>query len=202
MMKDTKEIVLFFKENTKFTPLNIAQELLSRYPELGSPLVLPETNNKKAPLVVFNECSDLQMQTNYNNFTVVCNHKYFDKINSIIFDIVDTLEEEGATFVRIGYVASIFLSPKYVDKAKEKYLNMEELSDIEEINLSWYRKLGISSGYINCWERLITDSAHFKDLLCQYDFNTPLGEVVELDMKYIKEFFKITEEFIDNRTNI
>lgn len=201
-MKDTKEIVLFFKENTKFTPLNIAQELLSRYPELGNPIILPETSNKNAPLVVFNENDDIQMQTNYNCFTFVCNHKYFDNITSIIFDIVDTLEGEGAEFNRIGYVASIFLSPKYVDKAKDKYLNMEELNDIEEVNVSWYRKLGISTGYINCWERIITDSQRFKDLLCQFDFNTPVNIEVSLDMKYIKEFFKICDEFVERRTDI
>ena len=77
-MKDTREVVLFFKEDTKFTPLNIAQELLNRYPELGNPLVLPESTKKTAPLVIFNENSDIQMQTNYNNFTFICNHKYFD----------------------------------------------------------------------------------------------------------------------------
>lgn len=201
-MKDTKEVVLFFKEDTKFTPLNIAQELLNRYPELGNPLVLPESNKKNAPLVIFNENNDIQMQANFNNFTFICNHKYFDKINSIIFDIVDTFETENAKFNRIGFVASIFLSPKYVDKAKERYLNVENLSDIEEINVSWYRKLGISSGYVNCWERLITDSNHFKDLLCQYDFNTPVNVDIELDMKYIKEFFKICDDFVDDRTNI
>ena len=201
-MKDTKEIVLFFKEDTKFTPLKVAQELLSRYPELGNPLVLPESANKKAPLIVFNENSEIQMQTNFINFTLICNYKYFHKIKEIIFDIVDTLEGEGATFSRIGMVASIFLSPKYVERAQERYLNMEELDDIEEMNVSWYRKLGISSGYINCWERLITDSSNFNDLLCQYDFNTPIDTDVTLDMKYIKEFINITEDFIDDRTNI
>lgn len=201
-MKDTKEIVLFFKDNVRFTPLNIAKELLSRYPELGNPLVLPETGKKNAPLIIFNENSDIQMQANYTNFTFICNHKYFDKINSLVFDIVDTFEGEDAIFNRIGYVSSVFLSPKYVEKAKDKYLNKSELEDILEVNLSFYRKLGISTGFINSWERLITDSEHFKDLLCQFDFNTPIGVEVNLDMKYIKEFFKICEDFIDSRTDI
>lgn len=200
-MKDTREIVLFFDENVEYTPINIAQELISRYPELGSPIILPVSNNKKAPLIVFNENSDIQIQANFNNFTVIFNHKYFDKTTSIVFDIVDTFESINIKFVRIGYVESVFLSPKYVDKCKSRYLNMDNVGDIEEINLSWYFRLNVKDKDINAWERLITDSKHFSDLLCQYDFNTPVGEKVDLDMKYIKEFFKVTAEFIESRTD-
>ena len=200
-MKDTREIVLFFDENTEFTPINIAQDLISRYPELGSPIILPVGNNKKAPLIVFNENPDIQMQTNFNNFTIVFNHKYFDKTTSIIFDIVDAFENIGIRFIRMGMVASVFLSPKYVDKCKSRYLNMDNVGEVSEINLSWYFKLNVKDKDINAWERLITDSKHFNDLLCQYDFNTPIEEKIDLDMKYIKEFINVSTEFIESRTD-
>lgn len=198
-MKDTREIVLFFDENIEFTPINIAQDIISRYPELGSPIILPVSNNKKAPLIIFNENPDIQIQSNFNNFTIVFNHKYFDKTASIIFDIVDTFENIGIKFIRMGMVASVFLSPKYVDKCKNRYLNMDNVGNVDEINLSWYFRLSVKDKEINAWERLITDSKHFNDLLCQYDFNTPIGERIDLDMKYIKEFISVATNFIESR---
>lgn len=47
----------------------------------------------------------------------------------------------------------------------------------------------------------MTDDEHFKDLLCQYDFNSRIDEEIDLDMKYIKEFIKVADEYIEDRTN-
>lgn len=200
-MKDTKEIVLFFKENSKYVPLDIAKEICERYPELGNPIILPEIENKKTPLIVFNENPSFQIQSNVDRLTVVMDHSYFNKVASIIFDMVDAFLEVECEFVRIGYISNVFLSPKQIDRAKKKYLNMSEFEDVGDINLSWYRKLDTGCGEINCWERIITDEASFKDLLCQYDFNTKVTEEVKLEMKYIKEFFKVTNEYIEDRIN-
>lgn len=198
-MKDVKEIVLFFKDSIIYTPLDVAQDLLGRYPELGNPLILPVKNNKRAPLLVFNENADLQIQANFSAVTIVFNRNYFDKMSSIIFDIVDAFELVKAEFKRIGYVSSVFMSPKYVSKIKDKFLDSEEIEDVKEINLSWYRQLKLDKAYINCWERFITDTAHFNDLLCQYDFNTPIDKSICLDMKYIKEFVRVADEFVESR---
>ena len=106
----------------------------------------------------------------------------------------------------IMFTFAFFLNKKMRRAFKKNRQKIAEINvqieDILEVNLSFYRKLGISTGFINSWERLITDSEHFKDLLCQFDFNTPIGVEVNLDMKYIKEFFKICEDFIYSRTDI
>ena len=54
-------------------------------------------------------------------------------------------------------------------------------------------------GYINCWEKFITDSTNFKDLLIQYDINTPVDENISFDMKYIKEFIVTANDYIEKR---
>lgn len=202
MMKDTKEIVLFFKDETTFKPIDIAKEILNRYPELGNPIIIPESDNKNVPVIIFNENPDLQMQVSFKMFTIVMRHNYFDKVSSIVFDIVDAFSEFNIDFSRIGYIASVFLSPKYINKAKKKYLNSKLDEDITDFNFSWYKKLECSFGNINCWERIIVDNNNFKDLLCQFDFNTIATDVISLEMKNIKEFFKLTNEYIEDRVDL
>lgn len=94
------------------------------------------------------------------------------------------------------------MSPSKIDVAKNKYLKVNELEDIKDFNLSWYKELEMSIGVVNCWERLITDHLDFNDLLCQYDINTPVKDKINLDMKYIKTFIKEADNYIDKRTNL
>lgn len=199
-MKDTKEVVLFYKDNVTFNIYEVAKEIEKRYEELGEANIIAQNDEPNNVLFVFNQNPELQMQANKNFFSIVMNHNYFEKIAVIVFDIIDAFLEFNVEFGRIGYISSCFLSPKYIEVAKERYLKKENLEDIHDINLSWYRKIEMKYGILNSWERIITDEANFKDLLCQYDFNSPRESIVSLDMKYIKEFFKVANDFISSRT--
>lgn len=199
-MKDSKEIILFYKDKTNsFKPVDVAKELMERYPELGNPIILPESKNKNNPLVVFNENMDFQLQTSYTSLTFAVNHHYFDKLTSIIFDMVDTMEGFYAPFSRIGYISNNMLSPTYIDKAKERFFKLDYLEDLGDFNFSWYKKITTKKCNINCWERVITDKLDFPDLLMQYDMNSPINESVKFDMKYIKEFINTCNEYIESR---
>ncbi len=200
-MKDTKEIVLFFKENTSFSLVDISKEILVRYPELGDPIILPDNGKTRSPLILFNTNPDFQMQISRVSLNFVINHVYFKKIEEIIFDIVDLFEEAKCYFYRMGYISSIFMPSDYVDKVKDRFLCVDELEDIEDFNLSWYRSFNNKFGSINCWERFITNAVDFKDLLIQYDFNTPVQENINFEMKYIKEFIKTANDYIESRTD-
>lgn len=101
----------------------------------------------------------------------------------------------------MGYISSIFMPSNYVDKVKDRFLCVDELEDIEDFNLSWYRSFNNKFGSINCWERFITNAVDFKDLLIQYDFNTPVQENINFEMKYIKEFIKTANDYIESRTD-
>lgn len=198
-MKDTKEIVLFFKEETNFSLVDASHEILSRYKELGEPIVFPDDGKTRAPLILFTKNPEFQIQVSRVSVGIVVNHNYFKKLESLIFDMVDAFEEIGCSFYRIGYISSIFLSPDYVKKAKNKFFKIEELEGVSDFNLSWYRKLKNKYSDVNCWERFITDSRSFNDLLIQYDFNTNVNETIKFEMKYIKEFVRTANEFIESR---
>ena len=197
-MKNTKEIILFYEKVPDFNLTDIAKEILDRYEYLGEPTIIPRNENNTF-LVVFNKNSEFQIEINDKNVLIVMKHSYFIDLNSIVFDVVDNFEMFDTKFSRIGYISSNFESPLKIEKAKEKYLNVEEFKDVLELNLSWYRKINFRSSYINCWERVITDTVNFKDLLLQYDINTLVGEKVDIDMKFIKDFFKTSDDYIEKR---
>lgn len=197
-MKNTKEIILFYEKVPDFNLTDIAKEILDRYEYLGEPTIIPKNENNTF-LVVFNKNSEFQIEINDKNVLIVMKHSYFNDLNSIVFDVVDTFEMFDTKFSRIGYISSNFESPLKIEKAKEKYLNVEEFKDVLELNLSWYRKINFRSSYINCWERVITDTVNFKDLLLQYDINTLVGEKVDIDMKFIKDFFKTADDYVEKR---
>lgn len=197
-MKNTKEIILFYEKVPDFNLTDIAKEILDRYEYLEEPTIIPRNENNTF-LVVFNKNSEFQIEINDKNVLIVMKHSYFNDLNSIVFDVVDTFEMFDTKFSRIGYISSNFESPLKIEKAKEKYLNVEEFKDVLELNLSWYRKINFRSSYINCWERVITDTVNFKDLLLQYDINTLVGEKVDIDMKFIKDFFKTSDDYIEKR---
>ena len=197
-MKNTKEIILFYEKVPDFNLTDIAKEILDRYEYLGEPTIIPRNENNTF-LVVFNKNSEFQIEINDKNVLIVMKHSYFNDLNSIVFDVVDTFEMFDTKFSRIGYISSNFESPIKIENAKEKYLNVEEYKDVLELNLSWYRKINFRSSYINCWERVITDTVNFKDLLLQYDINTLVGEKVDIDMKFIKDFFKTSDDYIEKR---
>lgn len=201
-MKDTKEIVLFFDKNTSYDTLKVAKEIVDRYPELGNPIILPEVEKQKTPLMVFNTNPDFQLQGNYYSINFVVNHNYFDKLSSIIFDLVDTLAEFNCNFIRLGYISNMFLAPQYIEKVKNMFLKLDHLDGVQDFNLSWYKKLETKIGNINCWERFITDSLDFDDLLIQFDFNSPINVTVDFDIKYIKDFIKLSNDYIEDRTDI
>lgn len=199
-MKDTKEIVLFFKGVANFSSFEVAKELLNRYELLGEPMVLPDSStDAKVPSVIFNKEPDMQVEVSRQSVNIVISTAYFDKVSSIIFDMVDLFEGFKLSFYRIGYISSVFLSPKYIDKAKNRFFRMENLEGLENLNFSWFRVLEGKSSKINCWERIITDTVHFDDLLIQYDFNSPIEEEFEFNMKYIKDFINTTNDYMEER---
>lgn len=198
-MKDTKEIVLFFEEGVNFSLLDVSREIVSRYKECGEPILFPDDGKTKAPLILFNTNPDFQIQISRVSLNFVVNHHYFKKLAALIFDMVDVFEEFKCKFYRMGYISSIFLSPDYVKRVKNRFLRVEELVDISEFNLCWYKRFQNKFGYINCWEKFITDSTNFKDLLIQYDINTPVDENISFDMKYIKEFIVTANDYIEKR---
>lgn len=193
-MKNTKEVILFYKGTINYDLERVSKEIESRFEDLKNPII-----SKSEGLIVFNNNDNFQIEINNKNVIIVMKYHYFNELTSIVFDVIDAFETYDVKFSRIGYISSNFESPLKIDAAKKKFLKEEEFNDVLELNLNWYRKLDFDSSYINCWERVITDSTHFKDLLLQYDINTRNDENIEFDMKFIKKFFKTADTFVESR---
>lgn len=200
-MKDTKEIVLFFKEEARYSSLDVAKEIMNRYELIGEPVIIPDNGDAKLPTIIFNKSVDMQVQVSRVSVNVIINHTYFNDLSSIVFDMVDIFESFDLNFYRMGYISSLFLAPKYLSKVKERFFNLDNLPGMDDFNFSWYHRIENKIGAINCWERIITDKTNFSDILMQYDFNSPANEEVDFNMKYIKEFIKVTNDYIEERVN-
>lgn len=202
IMKDTKEVVLFFKGDVNFSSVDIAKEFLSRYEYLGEPVILPDNGDPKITTIMFSSNPEMHIQISRIAVNVAVNYRHFNEIASIIFDITDIFDGEKIEFNRIGYISSLFISSKLLPKVKEKYLNKDNLSDIGSFNLGFYRSIDNKKSYFNCWERVIADSNNASDILIQYDLNSAIDENFDFSMKNIKDFINFANDYIEKRINI
>ncbi len=200
-MNDSKEICLYFDKNVNYNPIDIAKEIQDRYKELGSPVILPVSNNKEVPTIIFQENPEFFLRCNFNTLNFVVNHTYFKKLETIIFDLIDIFEEYNVKFIRIGYVCNIYMTHDKVDMYKNIYLKEDKTKDMEEFQLYLFKELSTKNGNINSWERIISEGNKKHDILLQYDFNSKQEDKIDFDMKYIKEFIKVSNDYIESRAN-
>ena len=73
---------------------------------------------------------------------------------------------------------------------------------MEEYQVYLYKQLETKYGMINAWERVISEGNKKHELLMQYDFNSKQEDSIDFNMKYIKEFIKVSNEYIESRSNI
>ena len=199
-MDDLREIVLYFKEGCSLVPIDIAKSISDRFKDIGSPLVLTPEENPNQPLVIFKENPEMMVTVGRMTVNMVIQEKYFEKMDTIIFDLVDLFNELNITFGNIGLIYSVFLSEKDKEIITNKIFNIDNLpSDINEFNTAFFKKLKFKKEYLNCWERLMTNSESFNGLLVQFDINCLSIQSIDLDMKFIRELLKIVNDYTEER---
>jgi hypothetical protein len=100
----------------------------------------------------------------------------------------------------MGIVYYIFLSNQHKLNATNKLIESSLIpDDVLEFNIAFYKQLKLKKEPINCWERLITNSEKFDDLLVQFDFNTENDPNRDINMKYIRDFIKLCDEYSEER---
>jgi hypothetical protein len=131
---------------------------------------------------------------------MIIDSTFFDKIDTITFDLVDLFNDLGIKFSKMGIVYSIFLSNQHKLNATNKLIESSLIpDDVLEFNIAFYKQLKLKKEPINCWERLITNSEKFDDLLVQFDFNTENDPNRDINMKYIRDFIKLCDEYSEER---
>ena len=202
-MDDLREIVLYFKEGCPLVPVDIAKSICDRFKDIGSPVVLTPEENSNQPLVLFKENPEMMVTVGRMTVNMVVQEKYFEKMDTIIFDLVDLFNELNITFTNIGFIYSIFLSEKDKEIITKKIFNMDNLpSDVEEFNVAFFRKIKYKNDYLNCWERLITNSDNFKGILTQFDINCLSIPNVDLNMKEIRNLLKVVNQYVEERIEL
>ena len=201
-MDDIREVVLYFKEGCRLVPFEIAKAINERFSDIGSPAIYNPEVNSNQPMLVFKDNPEMMMTVTQMTVNLVVTDSHFKKLDTIIFDLVDLFDELDITFTKIGLIYSIFLSEKNKEIFKNKLLNSDNIpDDIEDFNVSFYRKIDFKDTKLNCWERVITNSEQFNDLLFQFDFNTISSDEINIDMKFIRELLKVANDYSEERTN-
>ena len=202
-MNDLKEIVFYFAGGSKLVPVDIAKSISERFEDIGNPIVLNPPQGGNAPLVIFQDNKNMKITVTQMTVNMVIDSGEIKKIDTIIFDLVDLFEQLNIKFVKMGLVYSIFLSRELKSAIYNKILNDDYIpDDLEDVRLAWYKKLNTKVGVLNCWERIITDSSKFDEVLFQFDFNTLPTDEINFDMKFIKNILKVAEEYSEERIDV
>lgn len=202
-MSNNIQFVLFFEDGVIYNPTKLSTKIINKFLEIGDPIILPiNTETPKEaniPFMIFNQNPNFQIISNFNNLVVTVKGDYIGKIEEIINEIFEIFKKEDISFIRIGYVPSIFINKEEINKFKNEYMNSDIFADTIEFQFSWLKKLKLDQIEINCWERNITDSVNFEGLLKCFDFNTSPNKKIDIDKKFIAKFIEFCNEYIDQR---
>lgn len=202
-MSNNIQFALFFEEGTIYNPTKLSAKIINKFSEIGDPIILPINTEapKEAniPFMIFNQNPNFQIISNFNNLVITVKGDYIGKIEEIINEIFEIFKKEDISFIRIGYIPSIFIDKEEISKFKNEYMNSDIFADTVEFQFSWLKKLKLDQIEINCWERNITDSVNFEGLLKCFDFNTSPSKKIDIDKKFIGNFIEFCNEYIDQR---
>lgn len=202
-MSNNIQFALFFEEGTIYNPTKLSAKIINKFSEIEDPIILPINTEapKEAniPFMIFNQNPNFQIISNFNNLVITVKGDYIGKIEEIINEIFEIFKKEDISFIRIGYIPSIFIDKEEISKFKNEYMNSDIFADTVEFQFSWLKKLKLDQIEINCWERNITDSANFEGLLKCFDFNTSPSKKIDIDKKFIGNFIEFCNEYIDQR---
>lgn len=198
--QDTKELILFIKKGEKYDYRAIANDIASRYPELGNISFLNEKfPTPGLPLFCFTDNEDMVLSADNNTISIAFRKPCYDKIATMVFDVADAFNEGGVELVRLGYISNMFLPVAKIEDIKKYFLVENRVEGMIDFNLGWYRQMKTKFGTINCWEKFITEKTDVDHLIAQYDFNTLVDYKFDFEMKSIKEFLSVADDYIESR---
>ncbi len=196
-MKDEKQLVLFFRKDTKIEGAILAAKLVNKFSILGAPTVVPFNINKPGqPQIIFNQG---KINLNISNFDVsfLYNSEEHEELFKVVIEIIEYLEDMDYFFERMGYVSSFFHTKKERKAFKDNIFKDPEMFD-SEFQLSWYKKELIDSVLVNVWEKDMTDMMNGIDFISVFDINTPIDEVYNITSDFLSNFIKKCDKYISN----
>lgn len=198
IMKDEKQIVLFFSKGTVVDATSVAAKLKSKFEELGDPAVIPfSRENPNRPLIIFNQKS-LNLTVNATDISFIYVRELDDKLYDVVMDIIECFEDLDYSFERLGYISTYLHTKKEKEKFKENVFKDKDMFE-SEFQVSWYTKDFIDSVAVNIWEKEMTDLINNVELVSVFDINTPMDEVYNITSEFVKGFIKKCDKYIMNK---
>lgn len=184
---ENRQLVLFYKNS--FDVDNLGNLLLNKFPYLGPVLVMPN-NNENLPIIMFQK-KEIKIVITDN----AIDFKYPSTIDfKLVLDIIESLENQGFSFDRMGYI-SFYLFNK---KEKEKYMenNFKKVLSNGEFQFSIYKREYIDSVKVNVVELSRTIDENDNDLSLVFDINTPINEIYYITSSFLNDFLKECDKYI------
>ena len=199
-MKNEKQIVLFLKKNTTFNQTQLAAKMNEKFEELGNPAIIPPNEkDPNQPLIIFNQ-GVMNLTLNYNDLSFIFYEEEQEKLNDLIIEIVEFLEDYSLDFVRLGYVSTFLNTKKERDNFKKNMFKDENLMN-DDFQISWYKKESIDSVVVNVWERHFTDLNNNIDFVSIFDINSPMEEEYNISSTFLDDFLKECNKYIEKKQN-
>ncbi len=194
-MNNEKQIVLFLNNNIEFSEIKLANELFDSFPELEAPITIPYDSNKpNNPLIIFNR-GIMQLTMNRNDVSFIFNDEHSKECLELIEGIMDKLDDNRITFMRLGYVSTYMHSAKEKTKFLSNTFKDKNLIK-DEFNLAWYKEELIDSVRVNVWERHLTDRMNNVDFISVIDINTPRDKEYNINTEFTIDFIKSCDKYI------
>ena len=199
-MKGEKQLVLFFRDETKINGTLLASKLSSKFPMLKEPIVIPfDTNNPKRPLIIFDQ-GLINLTVYISDISFTYQNEKHKEVYDTIMEIIECFEEEDISFERMGYISTFIHSKEEKERFKRHIFN-EELKVDSEFQVSLYKKELIDSVSVNVWVKGITDILNNVELVTIYDINTPIDEVYNINSDFLNDFIKQCDKYIFDKEN-
>lgn len=197
-MKNEKQIVLFLKDNTEFSEVQIAARINERHPSLGNPITIPyDESNDNNPLIIFNK-GIINFTMNRKDASFIFKEEDSKECLDILNDIMEIFEDNNIESKRLGYVTTHMHTKKIKDKfIKKIFIDPEVVGD--EFNLAWYKSELIDSVRVNVWERHLTDVINNVDFVSIIDINTPMDKEYNITNEFVIDFINKCDKYIDKK---
>ncbi len=198
IMKDEKQLVLFFRKGTNIDSTDLAARLNKKFDFLKDPVVLPfNPNNPSQPLIIFNR-GIINLTITITDVSFVYDKETHKEMYDTIMEVVEYLEELDYSFERMGYISTFLHSKK--EKEKFKSIMFKDKDTIEsEFQVSWYKRELIDSVSVNVWQKGITDMVNGVEFVSVFDINTPIDETYNITSEFLKDFVKQCDKYISEK---
>lgn len=165
------QIVLFFKNETEYSSLKLANDISEKLPQLGQPNILnlpndiPNDIRIQTPKILYSNSKELNLSVTVMNASInMIGENTTVEVKTCVDLLYAALESQGIQIKSIGLVSDYICYDVNFDTIKAKYYN-DELSTSELVNSSWFNR----ENNLNIWKFLnvqIENSKKVLNLIC------------------------------------